>query len=159
MIVSLPSSFVDVSDMRPVPDHQEVFCDTSSSQSLVFEIVEMGPSSGVIAAYYLRDWMEQNEATTSETHAPGSSHQTVDSSLLTESLSPHCAVYLTSSKVMVGETKVLIHLAVLRLARVASDLIITLNIPQEEDTDAGNYVKLLLELILSLDIADWSLFG
>ena len=36
----LPERFLDVSDARPVPDHQEVWGDPSRDQSLVVEAVE-----------------------------------------------------------------------------------------------------------------------
>ena len=36
----VPQSMTDVSDIRPVPDHQEVFSDGLTDQSLIVEIVE-----------------------------------------------------------------------------------------------------------------------
>ncbi|EFN58622.1 hypothetical protein CHLNCDRAFT_140842 [Chlorella variabilis] len=36
---SFPQRFIDISQFRPVPDHQEVFSDASLDQSLVIEIV------------------------------------------------------------------------------------------------------------------------
>ena len=36
----VPQSMTDVSDYRPVPDHQEVFSDGLTDQSLIVEIVE-----------------------------------------------------------------------------------------------------------------------
>ena len=161
MTIALPSSFVDVSEMRPVPDHQEVFCDTASNcnQSVVLEIVEMGPSDVVdVAAYYLRDWMEQNEAT-SESHAHTPSSQAIDSSRLTESTASHSTVHITSSRMLVGQAIVLIHLAVLRLPRAASDLLITLSIPEPDDHQDPDNNSFLLGSICSLQIKDWTLFG
>ena len=37
--------FVDVSDFKPVPDHQECFADGDADQSVVFEIVVRGPGA------------------------------------------------------------------------------------------------------------------
>ncbi|KAL0047957.1 hypothetical protein WJX82_004231 [Trebouxia sp. C0006] len=41
--MSLPQRFVDVSDYRPVPDHQEVWTDATLDQSVILEIVEHQP--------------------------------------------------------------------------------------------------------------------
>ena len=35
----MPARFLDVSDVRPVPDNQEVWSDPSSDQSVVVEIL------------------------------------------------------------------------------------------------------------------------
>lgn len=37
--IQCPSRFVDVSDFRPVPDHQEVLADASADQSVIVEIL------------------------------------------------------------------------------------------------------------------------
>jgi hypothetical protein len=38
-IIELPDRFGDVSDFRPVPDHQEVLADASTDQSIIIEIL------------------------------------------------------------------------------------------------------------------------
>ena len=38
--VELPRSFTDASELREVPDHQEVWVDTCSDRSLIIEILE-----------------------------------------------------------------------------------------------------------------------
>jgi hypothetical protein len=37
--VDLPSRMTDISDFRPVPDHQEVYTDANSDQSVSVEIL------------------------------------------------------------------------------------------------------------------------
>ncbi|XP_031209892.1 ran guanine nucleotide release factor-like [Mastomys coucha] len=37
----LPSGAIDVSDLRPVPDNQEVFCHPVTDQSLIIELLEL----------------------------------------------------------------------------------------------------------------------
>jgi Ran-interacting Mog1 protein len=37
--VMLPARMEDVSDFRPVPDHQEVYTDASADQSVIVEIL------------------------------------------------------------------------------------------------------------------------
>lgn len=38
----LPTRFVDISDFRPIPDHQEVFSDANMDQSLIVEVLVGG---------------------------------------------------------------------------------------------------------------------
>ncbi|XP_019837865.1 ran guanine nucleotide release factor isoform X3 [Bos indicus] len=38
---TLPPGAIDVSDLRPVPDHQEVFCHRVTDQSLIVELLEL----------------------------------------------------------------------------------------------------------------------
>ena len=37
----LPPGAIDVSDLRPVPDNQEVFCHPVTDQSLIVELLEL----------------------------------------------------------------------------------------------------------------------
>ncbi|XP_073874631.1 ran guanine nucleotide release factor isoform X3 [Macaca fascicularis] len=37
----LPTGAIDVSDLRPVPDNQEVFCHPVTDQSLIVELLEL----------------------------------------------------------------------------------------------------------------------
>lgn len=38
---TLPPGAIDVSDLRPVPDNQEVFCHRVTDQSLIVELLEL----------------------------------------------------------------------------------------------------------------------
>ena len=62
--VALPASFVDVSQLRQVPDHQEVWADAASGASAVVEIVEaQGDVADAAAArYFWEDLAEANGA-------------------------------------------------------------------------------------------------
>lgn len=37
--MQIPSRLVDISDFRPVPDHQETFADGNTDQSVVIEVM------------------------------------------------------------------------------------------------------------------------
>ncbi len=62
--VALPASFVDVSQLRQVPDHQEVWADAASAASAVVEIVEaQGDVADAAAArFFWGDLAEANGA-------------------------------------------------------------------------------------------------
>lgn len=64
--IKLPSSLIDVSDFRQVPDHQEVFADGNTDTSFIFEILERPehlPDQEALT-YYWNDLVESNEAVT-----------------------------------------------------------------------------------------------
>ena len=71
---SVPASFADVSDIRQVPDHQEVWLDRNGFTSIVFEILERVEKPDVEALkYHLQDIVEEDEGemriwTSSEAH-------------------------------------------------------------------------------------------
>jgi hypothetical protein len=64
LTLELPASFMDISAIRQVPDHQEVFMDKDSDISFIIEL--LGGDSSVpdaeAAAYYFNDLAECNEA-------------------------------------------------------------------------------------------------
>lgn len=65
--MSLPQRFVDVSDYRPVPDHQEVWTDATLDQSVILEIVEHQPVPDQdCCKLYFNDMAEHNQAASSQ---------------------------------------------------------------------------------------------
>ena len=58
----------DVSDFRPVPDHQEVWADAESDRSVVVEILERqaAVADADAAVFLFNDLAEANEATGSQ---------------------------------------------------------------------------------------------
>lgn len=59
-----PLRFQDVSEIRQVPDHQEVFADPARDESLIFEILEQKHEVGDdgSAAWFLRDIASEQDA-------------------------------------------------------------------------------------------------
>ncbi|CAM9676587.1 unnamed protein product, partial [Phaeothamnion confervicola] len=60
----MPASFRDVSEVRQVPDHQEVWVDKKSDVSIVVELLGLATGVGdqVGAKYFIEDLAEANEA-------------------------------------------------------------------------------------------------
>ncbi|KAF4360246.1 hypothetical protein F8388_020537 [Cannabis sativa] len=61
---TFPQRFQDVSNIREVPDHQEVFVDPSRDESLIFEILELKEEVGDdgSASWFLQDLASEQEA-------------------------------------------------------------------------------------------------
>ncbi|AES96655.2 putative ran-interacting Mog1 protein [Medicago truncatula] len=61
---TFPNRFQDVSDIRQVPDHQEVFADPSRDESLIVELLEFKPdiADDGSAAWFLQDLAREQDA-------------------------------------------------------------------------------------------------
>ncbi|KAK1284555.1 hypothetical protein QJS10_CPB21g00673 [Acorus calamus] len=61
---SFPLRFQDVSDIRQVPDHQEVFADPGRDESMLFELLDLKSDVGDFesAAWFLRDLASEQDA-------------------------------------------------------------------------------------------------
>nr|TKS06700.1 putative ran guanine nucleotide release factor [Populus alba] len=61
---TFPVRFQDVSNIRQVPDHQEVFADPSRDESLVFELLDLKPdiNDNESAVWFLQDLANEQDA-------------------------------------------------------------------------------------------------
>ncbi|VFQ64471.1 unnamed protein product [Cuscuta campestris] len=61
---SFPSRLQDVSNVRQVPDHQEVFVDPARDESLIFELLDFKPdvADDASATWFLQDLANEQEA-------------------------------------------------------------------------------------------------
>ncbi|KAF3439442.1 hypothetical protein FNV43_RR17720 [Rhamnella rubrinervis] len=61
---TFPNRFQDVSDIRQVPDHQEVFGDPARDESLIFELLDLKQDVGDdgSATWFLQDLATEQEA-------------------------------------------------------------------------------------------------
>ncbi|TKY69695.1 ran guanine nucleotide release factor [Spatholobus suberectus] len=61
---TFPNRFQDVSNIREVPDHQEVFADPSRDESLIFELLELKPdvADNGSATWFLQDLASEQDA-------------------------------------------------------------------------------------------------
>ncbi|GMH35502.1 hypothetical protein BSKO_03370 [Bryopsis sp. KO-2023] len=176
--VSVPQRFIDVSDFRPVPDHQEIFADGNTDQSIIVEIVQhVGDVPDAESArYFWNDLAEQNQSQNNTVFSDQELSSTDVAGIPTESFK---AVIVGSQEVSKGRqgpdaaNLVQISLAVLRLPSVGSDVLVTINTPiiiNKNSTaakDAGSGLKpdhvvgpsLLKAALGTLKVKEWGLFG
>lgn len=182
--MELPASFEDISAIRQVPDHQEVFMDKATDISFIVEL--LGGDSSVpdaeAAAYYFQDLAECNEAT----NATISEQRVLPNGVVMLSLKEvehrNCAlsgiqVARNSRSASAPLDTVYVLMVVLRLPSVGTDCLLSVNIPQKESTltspptissfckadttapaDENAGVKALRMAVQSFNIVDWSLF-
>jgi hypothetical protein len=186
--VSLPVSFADVSNLREVPDHQEVFLCTTNGMCFILEIVEY--QSGIVdelaARYFWDDLANYNSAT--ETHEwielTRDTHVSAARAAL-HAIDQRVGPLVACSGVQVMPTVrdraplARIFLAVIRLPSVGCELIVTVNRPISEHSGGSSgggssasgssasasgsieeeNAAVFLNALSTLEILDWTLFS
>lgn len=137
----VPVTFVDVSDLRQVPDNQEVYADMSSDQSIICEILERSDVVDAAAVdFYFNELAETNDALQS---SKLDSNRALSADELPFLLSK--PAYSTGATAWLGvghqgvykfhegehaRNQVRVYMAVLRLPAQESDILITMNVPE-----------------------------
>lgn len=133
----LPTSFLDVSDLRPIPDHQEVFLDPSDDSCIIVELMELdtehGDGEGAIR-HQFAELASQNES-----HGTSlvNDHVFVYPMSFISSLDSSVSRYGVVGVQNIQKHRsanapvdlVIIMMVLLRVPQVSTDILITLNIP------------------------------
>ncbi|XP_045745852.1 ran guanine nucleotide release factor isoform X1 [Mirounga angustirostris] len=168
---TLPPGALDVSDLRPVPDNQEVFCHRVTDQSLVVELLELQAhvQGEEAARYHFED----------VGGVQGARAMQVDSvpplPLENLALRSFCQeAWVLSGKQQVAKENqqvakdVTVHQALLRLPRYQTDLLLTFNDPPPDNRLPLGPENLSLppwslgdfeQLVTSLTLHDPNIFG
>ncbi|KAI9487932.1 hypothetical protein BDB00DRAFT_964455 [Zychaea mexicana] len=176
---AVANSFLDASQVRQIPDNQEVFVDTETQQSLIIELLEpVEAEDERIARLHFEQLARDNEAAATEILKL--------ERIPTETATPRLPPSTTNVHVLRGNQKVAkfdeakkmafntvqIMMAVVRLQQVSTDLVISINAPvliasgssdqqqqQQESTTVLDVEKHMQEVLSELKVNDWSLFG
>ncbi|KAF6096560.1 RAN guanine nucleotide release factor [Phyllostomus discolor] len=168
---TLPTGAIDVSDLRPVPDNQEVFCHRMTDQSLIVELLELQDhvQGEAAARYHFEDVGGVQDARTVQVEAV--------QPLLLENLAlrGYCEdAWVLSGKQQVAKehqqvTKdITLHQALLRLPRYQTDLLLTFNQPPSDHRSSLGSENQSLPpwslgdfelLVTSLTLHDPNIFG
>ncbi|KAJ9451522.1 putative ran guanine nucleotide release factor [Diplonema papillatum] len=167
MEMSIPASFVDTSDFRQVPDHQEVWADMDTNRSIILEILEpVEQSHEESARYHFNELAKANGCTPADARV-------LECGRLDLPNFPQAVTkaYLKGEQVAskfneTAKNVVTIELAVVRLPPPASaDLLLTINTPSvvsAESSDAAAPVatqSVFQPVVTSLKLLDPGLFG
>ncbi|KAI8340619.1 hypothetical protein BC941DRAFT_417711 [Chlamydoabsidia padenii] len=174
---AIKSSYVDASQIRQIPDNQEVFVDMQTQQSLIIELLEkVEQLDEDCAKFHFEQIAEHNNATSYSIESI--EHESVD--IAAPKLPLDTTIYFVRGIQNVAKfneeavNHVELVMAVVRLEKVETDLIISLNAPikvapnssEMKDVNlvepAAPIARILEEIKLvvqSLDIQDWGLFG
>ncbi|TXG56483.1 hypothetical protein EZV62_017796 [Acer yangbiense] len=181
---TFPHRFQDVSNIRQVPDHQEVFVDPARDESLIFELLDFKDDVGDngSAAWFLQDLATEQDAEgctlleqSGVVEAPGLRYRNIPAVVTT------AAGQMAISKGRQGreaQNLVKVYLANFRLKEVDTDVLVTayepiLINPLSESANtvgaglavpaAQSGIMPLTEVyklaVSSFKVNDWSLFG
>ncbi|TKA66256.1 hypothetical protein B0A49_08428 [Cryomyces minteri] len=179
--VKIPSNFIDASNIRQVPDAQEVFLDADGFTSIIFDITERvlsdpGKTDRDALLFHFEDiFSEETEYALPEVQDLTSqndrneSGQHIPTYMLCSRIK-HSALTRSSSGLVADST--IIVLLLIRLVRQQTDIVITINLPHvSRGFEAGQDVqqseleksaaigKEYAEVILnSFQIKEWGLF-
>jgi len=170
IVCELPESFSDVSELRQIPDHQMVFCDSVSDRSVIVEILERKSeiSDEQAVTWFLQDLATANEAQ----NATVVSSRALD--LEEVPLLPadvRCFVGEAEQSVSKFNESVTnrlrIRLCAVRLVAQETDILITLNDPVNIDPQSSSADAPLAQgsedffarLLKSFKVVNWDLFS
>ncbi|KAH8724559.1 hypothetical protein GQ44DRAFT_617704 [Phaeosphaeriaceae sp. PMI808] len=168
--VDLPSTFVDTSQIREVPDHQEVYIDANGYSSIVVEILEYQDkgSDDEALQYHFADLIDDTGDSTNILKQEKAMFKSLPEK-------PTCALTFIQTPPPPDRPDrktpefVYIHLLLLRLKEKDTDVMITVNIPhykkEYEKAKGGEETQLMKDSMIvrnkvleSFAIADWGLF-
>ncbi|KAH0565650.1 hypothetical protein GP486_000960 [Trichoglossum hirsutum] len=182
IVVDLPGGYLDVSDIRPVPDHQEVYVDSDGFTSIIFDITERPDSVTTDEAalkLHLDDIFDpddnpklwyQNKAQLS--HFP---EQTPAYTVFKTKHFPQVASEESGPPPGLKATPVFtaVIVTIVRLETQKTDIVVTINVPhirgsydeRSVDLERGQLGALLNTALAhqdrvfrTLEVKDWSLF-
>ena len=182
---SIPSSWRDVSQIRQVPDNQEVFqgcVEETGGTVLVFEILQR--QSDVdderAGSFFLSDLADSNSAEESNVVSSRVIKSLDDADVDKRDVLPSLRVpegmkrpssgvaCLSRGRQKVAQGKdgrnearwIDIHMCVLRLRSVETDFVITLSVPLGDESSAAlDGHEIFSKILRGFNIIDWSLFG
>ncbi|KAH7340344.1 hypothetical protein B0J17DRAFT_651023 [Rhizoctonia solani] len=166
--VQLPAGLTDASDLRQVPDTQEVFLATDSDVSVVFEILErVAPDDPVeVAKFHFDSLSHDNEAVSSTVEIVNIPTQQPDSTSPVK-LSVLQGTQLVPKFNRTHPDTVKILLAVYRVVEKGVDLVLTFNVPVQTEKagsavdaeGAKRWLDAYEAAVPSLKIIDFGLFA
>ncbi|XP_078056948.1 ran guanine nucleotide release factor [Mustelus asterias] len=130
----IPPDSIDVSDIREIPDNQEVFIHSGTDQSIIIELLEhqFQVPDQEAARYHFDDITSSNDATGAEGTAVLSVEPVGNDQIALQD--PSSAWFLSGTQKVAkfneqARNTVTIHLVLFRLPQYSTDILITFNDP------------------------------
>jgi len=175
----LPKSFEDVSAVRDIPDHQEVYVDKETEMSFICELLtyETEVGNDTIAEYVFDDLASCNEAQDkvidSQNSLVGTDHLHGAGPCFRCQLNGRQVVTKLSQERNTVADVVQIHLMILRLPKIATDILLSLNVPlthiestvnalsiaENAPRDSEQIRDILHHIMATFKVNDWALFA
>ena len=180
IISRLPRDYIDASDLRQIPDHQEVFLSPKTLTSIIIEINQYVPSPDDAAAvhYHFKDVMPTTDRLESALASPTQVEMPAMKDYPAYFLIGTIIEPVVDKKVpsalpvewqqapATKEVKTVVYQLVVRMKKYETDLCVRINVPLKELDLQGkikeeeDYVKgIMEEIVKSLEVKDFGLFG
>lgn len=179
LIVDLPSNFADVSTIRQVPDHQEVYLDKDGFTSIIFDITERvgvagrGPAiDGAALTTHLEDIVDSDTDTVKVWNTSNTKFSKLPEDIPAYTLIATQTPVADPSKKSPDFTAIVLNL--IRLEKESTDILISINVPhikgeyteEEVNLQVGlqgklieNAVEYAAKIWETFKIKDWGLFN
>jgi hypothetical protein len=176
IVSSLPKRFEDVSQLRHIPDHQEVYADNPTDQSIIFELNQLEAIDDEKAIeYHLNDIAEANEAFSTRIIVQGSLEQKQLPNIDLDG--KNCSAYYGIGEQVVSKyhecvdkaNTIQVFMVCIRLKLYNTDFLIIFNVPtfisphsashQAQIIDTTLNQATLNSILNSIKIVDYGLFG
>ena len=166
MTISLPASFVDVSQVRQIPDNQEVFVNMQNDQSVIVELLELEAEVADADAgkHHFDTLAAANEAESASEVLRVDTLGVAD----VPRFPPSTAASLLTGRQLVAKFNkkdrdiVDIYLAVVRLREHTTDVLVSFNLPRpagDLDVPAPMDADAVRQCVSTLAVLDYGLFG
>ena len=163
---SISGGWLDASDVRPVPDHQEVWLERAdTARALIVELLELAADAAdgdAAARLHFEELASSNDAEGSTIHQNLTMPPTGTTPLLRPA-PPTGPQLLRGVQRLAEGARLHVWMAVVRLPRVGTDLVVSISRPvagtAAEGVVATEDLELLRAVVASLEVRDWSLFG
>ncbi|KAH8904558.1 Mog1p/PsbP-like protein [Coniochaeta sp. PMI_546] len=181
LVCDLPDKFADVSKLREVPDNQEVWIDKDGFTSIIFDITErVGPAGsgletdGRALTVHLEDLVGSDIDTVKVWNTTETQFTNLDEDLPAYTLIATQTPKSSSKESSSAPDFTALILTLLRLEKVSTDVLITINVPHikgeydEDEVDLalgkqgeliGDAVEYAAKIWESFKIKDWNLFN
>lgn len=182
IVADLPSTFADVSKLRQVPDNQEVWIDQEGFTSIIFDITERVGESGTgpeidgrAMTAHLEDMVGSDIDTVKIWNTAETEFSRLEAGTPAYTLICTQTPHLSQPRDQTSAPDfTAITLTLLRLEKVKTDILITINVPHikgeydEDDVDLelgrqgkliGDAVEYSARIWSSFKIKDWGLFA
>lgn len=168
----IPNRFLDLSDVRPVPNHQEIYSDSDYDQSIIFELNDMQRDlSDQQAVKFF--WMEGSASQATSFTPVASGHILLETLPNLQGVVDSVSFFVGNQMISKGretvDNEIQVYIALFRMEKFTTDFLITFNLPlafAEGSMGYGRPIQnheelmgLVQSVIMSLKMNNAAVFG
>ena len=180
--VSLPKDYVNASDLRQIPDHQEVFLSTKTLTNLIFEINQYvkQPSDTAAVHFHFTDVIAEPDTVAGTLEEPTKVNMAnasmkdftayaLQGGIISPEIDKNAALSLPvewQQNPQMKELATMVYQLVVRMEKYGTDLCVRLNVPMKEmknqeevEKEEGFAKQMIGKIVGSLEVKDFALFG